>query len=134
MAVHWLTRSKRVETVTTFGAAAIGEFRAKFSIQTDDPISNVVIQKQTGLRFKVRTHGAVIIDVIATQISKNGGIKVHTVHAILLERVRRNLDRSMSGALVAKPGKDFMEFNTGWCRHRSVAVDSLQRSLPSVPM
>ena len=57
--------------------------RAKLGVEIDDPVTRITVQKQGRFGLTVGIHVAVVIKMVAAQVSKQRRINVHTVDTVL---------------------------------------------------
>ena len=69
------------------------------------------LRKQPGLAVTVGCHVAMVINVITTQIGKQGGVDVHTAETTLAQRMRGHLDGGPRSARIAKVSELTMQLH-----------------------
>src|SRR5690606_25363341 len=107
-------------------AAAPRKLPAEVAVDVHDPLLELTLEEQPRLHLAVRAHVAVIVDVIAAQVGEERRIKLHAVDAVLLERVRGDLDRRRLRAAIREPGELAVQLDARGRRERALLERRLE--------
>ena len=84
------------------------------------------VGKQPRFCRKVVGHALVVVEMVAAQVREDRGIDTYAVDAPLSQRMRRDFDGRVAGALFDKLGEAFVHFDDGRRRHTLAALQFAQ--------